>query len=188
MWQYKAGKVYLQVFGTICMTGEPLACGPLNTALLIPSVLEISSLLQMLNIMTRQHKLFSACKPVYAAKINTTSLGRVLKCEYRKAWLFYRWVLFLFFFNPIYSSFSCPSNFCTFFWAELIEKRTQKHPLGVSSRKLVDLNFFPSLMHTCCYNFDLEFNTHYSMIFSISLLQNSFRGKSVIFNWLIYQC
>lgn len=62
----------------------------------------------------------------------------------------------------------------------------KEFPLGVSGRKLMDLNFFPSLMYTCCYNSDLQFNIHYSKLFSIALLQNSFRGKSIMFNWLIY--
>lgn len=62
----------------------------------------------------------------------------------------------------------------------------KEFPLGVSGRKLMDLNFLPALMYTCCYNSDLQFNIHYSKLLSIALLQNSFRGKSIIFNWLIY--
>lgn len=62
----------------------------------------------------------------------------------------------------------------------------KKFPLGVSGRNLMDLNIFTALMYTCCYNSDLQFNIHYSKLFSIALLQNSFRWKSIIFNWLIY--
>lgn len=62
----------------------------------------------------------------------------------------------------------------------------KKFPLGVSGTKLMDLNFFPALMYSHCYNSDLQFNTHYSELFSIASLQNSFRGKNIIFNWLIY--
>lgn len=64
----------------------------------------------------------------------------------------------------------------------------KKFPLDVSVRKFVDLSFSPALMYTSCYNFDSESNIYYSMLFSIALLQNSFGGKSIIPNWLIYQC
>lgn len=54
------------------------------------SLLEIPDFLQLLRTMTRSHKPISVFKPVYAIKINTKSLGRLLKYKYWEAWVFIR--------------------------------------------------------------------------------------------------
>jgi len=45
-------------------------------------MLEIPNLLQLLNTTTRSHEPFSVYKPIYAIRISTTGLGRMLKYKY----------------------------------------------------------------------------------------------------------